>query len=111
MKRELRKTPLVLGDEFNNITGDKTNIYGVVSPYLTGDVSGITGNVSGLRGNVSGLRGNVSGLSGDVSELRGDATGIRGDATGIRGDLDFCCISDENRRKGISLSDLVGGGE
>ena len=102
MKRELRKTPLVLGDEFNNITGDKTNIYGVVSPYLTGDVSGITGNVSELRGDVSGLRGNVSGLS-------GSATGLSGNATGLSGDLDSCCISDEDRKKGIPLYDLVGG--
>ncbi len=55
---------------------------------VTGDVSArLTGNVSGLTGNVSGLTGNVSGLTGDV---------------------DDCELTKEERKKGVSVSDLIG---
>jgi hypothetical protein len=44
-----------------NITGDKSRIYG--------DARNISGDVSEIWGNVSGIRGDVSGIWGDVSEI------------------------------------------
>ena len=54
---------------------------------------GITGDRSKIRGNVSGINGDVSGLSGDVS--------------GLSGNVSDCDISEENRRSGIDINDLV----
>jgi len=39
--------------------------------------------------------------------LWGDCSGITGDCSGLRGDLDKCEISDEDRKNGISINDLV----
>ena len=48
-----------------------------------------------------------SGLSGDVSGLRGNVSGISGNVTGLRGDVDDCSITDEERKNGIDVKDLV----
>ena len=78
-----------------------------VSPYLSGDVSGLSGDVSGLSGNVSGMSGDVSGLSGDVSGLSGDVSGLSGDVSGLSGDVDDSEITDAERAKGIEISALI----
>lgn len=54
-----------------------------------------------------GLRGDTSRLYGDVSGLSGDATGVFGTATGYVGDLDDCLITDEERKAGVYIQDLV----
>ena len=91
------------------LTKNKYNLYHVkdgvkiegVHSGLRGDISdGLYGNVSGLRGDVYGLRGNVTGLSGDVS-------GLRGNVTGLSGNLDDCEITDEDRKKGIDVNELI----
>jgi len=44
---------------------------------------------------------------GNCDGLGGDCSGIYGDCTGTRGNLDECNISDEERKAGINIKDLV----
>ena len=47
-------------------------------------------------------------LRGEISdELRGEITGFYGDATGITGNLDKCELTDEERKAGVDICDLV----
>ena len=62
--------------------------------------TGISGDLSEIRGNLSGIRGNLSEISGDLSE-------IRGDLLGISGDLEDCEITEEDRKKGIDIKELI----
>ena len=71
-----------------------------VHERLSGDCSLLSGDCSGLSGNCSRLYGNCSLLSGDCSRLSGDCSGLSGD-------LDECDITEEERKKGIKISDLV----
>ncbi len=48
-------------------------------------------------------------MIGDCTRLRGNCTGLSGDCSGLRGDLDECDITDEDRKKGIDIAELVGG--
>ena len=52
--------------------------------------------------------GDCTGLSGNCTGLRGNCTGLRGDCSGLRGDLYECDITDEDRKKGIDIAELVG---
>ena len=70
------------------------NLTGNISPNLTGNISNLTGNISYLTGNISNLTGNISpNLTGNISN--------------IRGNLDDCEITEEERKKGIDINDLV----
>ena len=60
-----------------------------------------------ISGNVSDIWGNVTGIRGDVTGIRGDVTRISGDVSGISGDLGACNITDEDRKCGISISELI----
>lgn len=62
---------------------------------------------SGLLGNVTELSGDVSGLSGDVTGLFGNVSGLSGNCTNIVGNLDNCEITDEERKKGINIEELI----
>ena len=75
---------------------------------VNGPNSEMTGDCSGLRGYCSWIRGDCSGLYGDCSGLRGDCSGLRGNCSGLRGNLDECDITDEDRKKGIDIAELVG---
>ncbi len=55
----------------------------------------------------SNISGNVSGIYGDVSGIRGDVSGIYGDVSGIRGNVDDCEITEEDRKRGIDISELI----
>ena len=68
--------------------------------HYKGDIK-VDGTNSEMIGNCSGLRGNCSGLYGDCS-------GLSGDCSGLRGDLYECDITDEDRKKGIDIAELVG---
>ena len=46
-------------------------------------------------------------MSGDCSGLRGNCTGLRGECTDLYGDLRECEITDEERKKGIDIKDLI----
>jgi hypothetical protein len=60
-----------------------------------------------LTGRTAGIYGTVStDLTGDVSGLTGNATGIHGPADGISGDLNACELTDEDRERGVALSEL-----
>ena len=74
---------------------------------LSGNCSGLYGDCTRLSGNCSGLSGDCSGLSGDCTRLYGDCTGLSGDCTGLRGDLDKAGITDEDRKKGVSIKELI----
>ena len=52
--------------------------------------------------------GNCTSLNGNCTGLYGNCTGLRGDCTGLRGDLYECDITDEDRKKGIDIAELVG---
>ena len=75
--------------------------------YLLGKAEGLYGDCSELRGNCSGITGDCSDLEGFCSNISGDVTGIHGCCTEIAGDLDSCNITDDERNKGIQISDLV----
>ena len=54
----------------------------------------ISGNISsGLTGNITGLYGNITGLTGNI--------------TGLTGDIDDCEITNEERKAGINIQDLI----
>jgi len=42
-------------------------------------------------------------------KYRGDLSGVRGNLFGVRGNLDECEITDDERRNGININDLVDG--
>ena len=57
----------------------------------------------------SELSGNISsGLYGNISRLYGNISGIYGNISGISGNIDNCEITDEERKKGIDINDLIG---
>jgi hypothetical protein len=68
--------------------------------HYKGDIK-VDGTNGEMIGDCTGLRGDCSGLS-------GDCTGLRGDCSGLRGDLYECDITDEDRKKGIDIAELVG---
>ena len=75
--------------------------------HYKGDIK-VDGTNSEMIGNCTGLSGNRSGLYGNCSGLSGDCSGLRGNCTGLRGDLYECDITDEDRKKGIDIAELVG---
>lgn len=60
-----------------------------------------------LNGSSPAMRGNCSGLRGNCSALRGDCTGLCGDCSGLRGDLDDADLSEDERKTGVDLKQLV----
>jgi hypothetical protein len=47
-------------------------------------------------------------VDGTNSEMIGDCTSLNGNCTGLSGDLYECDITDEDRKKGIDIAELVG---
>ena len=46
-------------------------------------------------------------IAGCPTGLRGDVTGLWGDVSGLWGDVDYCEITDDDRKAGISVSTLI----
>lgn len=46
-------------------------------------------------------------VRGDLSGVRGEISGVRGEISNVWGDLDDCEISDEDRKNGIDIKNLV----
>ena len=46
-------------------------------------------------------------IKGVPEGISGDLTGVRGDLLGVRGDLDECEITQEDRKRGIDVEDLI----
>ena len=61
-------------------------------------------HIIGMHGDIYG---DVSNISADVSNISGDVTGVSGDVTGITGNMDDCEISDEDRKNGININELI----
>lgn len=79
---------------YSKVYGNCTDVHGIVSETLFGNLTGITGDISNkygectyLIGCVSGLTGELTGLSGVVSGLTGDCTRISGCANGVYGEI------------------------
>lgn len=47
-------------------------------------------------------------LWGDCSGLSGNCSGLWGDCSRLWGDIDSCELSEEDRARGINISDLIG---
>ena len=94
MKKKLKKTDSIIYHY-----KDGKRIKGVPEG-ISGDLTGVSGNLSGISGDLTGVRGDLSGISGDL-------TGVRGDLLGVRGDLDECEITQEDRKRGIDVEDLI----
>ena len=60
-----------------------------------------------FEGAPSGVTGNLSGVRGDLSEVRGDLSGVTGTLTGVTGNLDACELTDEDRKRGVDISELI----
>jgi hypothetical protein len=60
-----------------------------------------------VEGKNKDLFGDCSNLFGDCSGLFGDCSNLFGDCSGLFGNLDECEISDEERKKGIDIKELI----
>ena len=60
-----------------------------------------------IQGTPESVRGDLSGVWGDLSGVWGDLSGVRGDLSGVRGDIDDCELTDEDRKNGINIENLV----
>ena len=60
-----------------------------------------------LWGDCTWLSGYCTGLEGDCTGLSGDCTGVNGDCTGLSGDLDLCEITNDERKHGVKVEDLI----
>ena len=102
MKKALSRVTTKLYHYKGDIKVDGTN------SEMIGNCTSLNGNCTGLYGNCTGLRGDCTRLNGNCTGLSGDCSGLRGDCTGLRGDLYECDITDEDRKKGIDIAELVG---
>ena len=110
MKQNLTKRQSITVDQLRADRELLPDLRGEISDELRGEIScGLRGNLSYLRGEISrDLTGNLSGLFGEIHrDLRGEITGLRGDATAIIGKLDECELTDEERKAGVDICDLV----
>ena len=70
-------------------------------------LSRVTTKLYHYKGDIK-VDGTNSEMIGNCTGLYGNCTGLRGDCTGLRGDLYECDITDEDRKKGIDIAELVG---
>ena len=93
----------------SGLYGDITGLYGNISSGLYGNISSeLYGDISGLYGKISsGLSGDITGLYGDITGLYGNISGLYGDCTSIKGNLDDCELTEDDRKKGINIVDLI----
>ena len=57
-----------------------------------------------MKPNLEKKEGYITGMH---SGITGSLTDIRGDLTDITGNLDTCEITDEERKKGINITELI----
>ena len=65
------------------------------------------GNLSRVSGDLSGVWGNLSRVSGDLSGVSGDLSGVWGNLSRVRGNLDKAELTDDERKAGIRVADLL----
>ena len=114
MKKRLTKIAQVTVAMLRENRGLIACLIGEIRSGLSGECSDLRGDCSGLRGDCSGLRGDCSDLRGECSDLRGDCSGLWGDCSGLSGDcsglwgnLDACEITDDERKTGVKIKDLI----
>ena len=83
----------------DNAVGDLTNV--------RGKLTDVCGDLSGVSGDLTDVGGDLSRVWGDLTYVGGDLTGVLGELTGVRGYLDDCEITQEDRRAGIHISELI----
>ena len=70
-------------------------------------LSRVTTKLYHYKGDIK-VDGTNSEMIGDCTRLNGNCTGLSGDCSGLSGDLYECDITDEDRKKGIDIAELVG---
>ena len=78
-----------------------------VSVWYFVDGKRIDGKPTNISGNLSNIRGDLSGVSGNLSNIWGNLSGVSGDLSGVSGNLSDCDISEEERKAGINVADLI----
>jgi hypothetical protein len=63
-------------------------------------------NDRSLRPEITGAIGD--GLYGEVTGLSGNVTGLSGDVSGLIGNVDYWGITDDERKNGVNIADLIG---
>ena len=61
--------------------------------------------IEGVHGAITGY---MSGIYGDVFGIYGDVTGLKGDVTGLTGNIDGCELTEDDRKQGIDITELIG---
>jgi hypothetical protein len=74
---------------------------------IPGKNNGMHGDCTYISGDCTDLKGDCSLLWGDCTGLRGDCTGMYGECTGLSGYFNRCEITEEDRRKGVNIEDLI----
>ena len=64
-------------------------------------------NGSKIVGIPTSISGDPTSISGDLTSISGDLSGISGNLTGISGDLSGCQLTNDERKNGIDISELV----
>ena len=94
-------------ESVNNQDRDRTQTMPVESESAdTGVVAG-TPEADGIMGDLTGVRGDLTGVYGNLNGVRGDLTGIIGHLTGVRGNLDDCALTEDDRKRGVDISELL----
>jgi len=69
--------------------------------------NGVTGDLTDITGNLTDITGDLTDITGNLTDITGNLTDITGDLTDITGNIDDCEITDEERKKGINITDLI----
>jgi hypothetical protein len=88
------------------LTKSRCNVWWVDNG-VRGDLSGVYGKLTGVCGDLTGVRGDLSGVCGKLDGVYGDLSGVYGKLDGVYGDLDDCDLTDDDRRAGVDVADLI----
>ena len=61
---------------------------------------GVIGYLAYVSGDLTGVWGNLTGVSGDL-------TGVNGNLTSVNGNIDDCELTDDDRKNGVDIKDLI----
>ena len=53
------------------------------------------------------MTGDCTYLRGDCTYLSGDCTSLIGDCSGLKGNLDECELTEEDRKNGVNIKNLI----
>jgi hypothetical protein len=81
------------------VRGDLTDV--------VGDLTGVRGDLSGVWGDLTNVWGDLTGVVGNLTDVVGNLSGVWGDLTDVVGDLSDCGLTDNDRRRGVNVEDLI----